>query len=278
MTAKGLALCVGLNSVDPAHYDGWSGELAGCENDARSMSALLTKQKFAVDTLLTKQATSSAVLGCLKSLAKKAVAGDLVVYTNSSHGGQIADENGDEADGYDETVCAYDREIIDDEIFAAFRAFKAGVRVLFFSDSCHSGTVMRAVAPEHPLAARAGVKTKNMPRDVALRTYAVNRTLYDAILRDPKIKEARGQIVASIVSLSGCMDNQTSADGDVNGLFTEKVLKVWGDGVFQGSLNQFAASVRARMPSYQSPYYFTISKSDAGLKAFTAQTPFTIGK
>ncbi len=32
--ATGLALTIGLNSVDPAHYDVWSGELNACEADA----------------------------------------------------------------------------------------------------------------------------------------------------------------------------------------------------------------------------------------------------
>ena len=32
--AKGISLNIGLNSVDPNHYGGWDGQLAGCENDA----------------------------------------------------------------------------------------------------------------------------------------------------------------------------------------------------------------------------------------------------
>ena len=38
--AKGLALAIGLNAVDPRHYQGWSGELNACEADARDMSAI----------------------------------------------------------------------------------------------------------------------------------------------------------------------------------------------------------------------------------------------
>ena len=37
---KGAALHIGLNHVDPDHYQGWDGELAGCQNDARDLQAI----------------------------------------------------------------------------------------------------------------------------------------------------------------------------------------------------------------------------------------------
>lgn len=36
--AKGVALTIGLTSVDPKHYQGWSGELAACEADAKDLT------------------------------------------------------------------------------------------------------------------------------------------------------------------------------------------------------------------------------------------------
>ncbi|MDP9071378.1 MAG: caspase family protein, partial [Actinomycetota bacterium] len=36
---RGMSLHIGLNRVDPDGYNGWSGDLAGCENDARDMRA-----------------------------------------------------------------------------------------------------------------------------------------------------------------------------------------------------------------------------------------------
>lgn len=38
--ATGLAITIGLNSVDPTHYGGWSGDLIACEFDANDMSAI----------------------------------------------------------------------------------------------------------------------------------------------------------------------------------------------------------------------------------------------
>ncbi|NWF57518.1 MAG: caspase family protein, partial [Syntrophaceae bacterium] len=36
--AKGFALTIGLNAVNPKHYGGWSGELNACEADAEDMA------------------------------------------------------------------------------------------------------------------------------------------------------------------------------------------------------------------------------------------------
>jgi len=139
----GHALAIGLNKVDPAHYGGWDGELYGCEPDANDMEKIALDQEMNVRKLLTKDATRVRVLAELDDLAGLLKSGDLLVVSYSGHGGHIPDLNGDEADGLDETWCLYDGEILDDELYGAWMKFQAGVRILVFSDSCHSGTVLK---------------------------------------------------------------------------------------------------------------------------------------
>jgi hypothetical protein len=68
--AKGMALTIGLNAVDPKHYEGWSGKLNACEADANDMTDIARSRKFNVRTLLTKRATRAAVLGGIATAAK----------------------------------------------------------------------------------------------------------------------------------------------------------------------------------------------------------------
>jgi hypothetical protein len=152
----GYALAIGLNEVNPAYYGGWRGELCGCEPDAIDMKEIAIKQGLNVEVLLTKDATRDAVLNKLDDLAKKLKSGDLLVVSYSGHGGQIPDQNGDEADGLDETWCLYDGELLDDELHGAWMKFQDGVRILALSDSCHSGTVlkMKKIDMENPPASR----------------------------------------------------------------------------------------------------------------------------
>jgi hypothetical protein len=145
-TTKGIAVCIGLNAVDPKHYQGWSGNLAACEADAGDMADIARSAGFAKpDTYLTKAATREKVRGAVTRAATAANAGDMVLLTYSGHGGQLPDRNGDEPDGKDETWCLYDGELVDDELLELFTKFRPGVRILVLSDSCHSGTITREV-------------------------------------------------------------------------------------------------------------------------------------
>ena len=74
----------------------------------------------------------------------------MLVFTNSSHGTYLADEDGDEP-RFDEAMCPWDcddRLLVDDELRDLFDDLPAGVRGTIVSDSCHSGSVTRALPPE----------------------------------------------------------------------------------------------------------------------------------
>jgi hypothetical protein len=273
--ANGYALTVGLNAVDPGHYQGWDGKLVACEADAKDMATVLKSKGFQVVTLLTKQATRDAVLQAIGNVAKAAKPGDIFVYTNSSHGGQLPDQEGDESDGQDETICMYDGQIVDDELYAALGKFAPAVRVLLLSDSCHSGTMARDMPPAGavPSAARSARDPRGMPLEVAARTYYAHQVMYDKLLKDPANKRARDATRASILLISGCMDNQTSSDGAYNGLFTGTLLRVWNGGKFTGSYKKFWKKITSLMPKDQSPNFFWATARDP---VFEGQAPFTI--
>jgi hypothetical protein len=271
--AKGVALTIGLNSVDPKHYQGWDGQLTACEADAKDMAAIGTSKGFAVTTLLSKQATRAAVTKALAAQAKALVAGDILLLTYSGHGGQIPDLNGDEPDRQDETWCLYDGELIDDELYAALGAFAAGVRVLVFSDSCHSGTVVKAAYYAGRPSGQPVARYRAMPTSVGLRTFEANRAFYEPILKDASIRGSEDTVKASVILISGCQDNQFSADGDHNGLFTGTMLGVWNGGKFKGTYKAFHRAILDRMPPDQSPRYFKVGKTNA---RFVRQKPFTV--
>ncbi len=277
--AKGQALTIGLNAVDPKHYQGWSGELNACEADAQDMAEIAKSRKFSVKKLLTKAATRAKVTSEILKAAKALTKGDIFMLTYSGHGGQVPDLNSDEPDAQDETWCLYDGELVDDELYGHLGKFAQGVRILVFSDSCHSGTVVKMAYYQGTTAARSSglvaqaIRYRFMPPDVALRTYRGNKNFYDKILRDKKIKDTREAVKASVLLLSGCQDNQLSSDGDFNGLFTSQLLRVWNNSAFKGDYRKFHREILRRMPPDQTPNFFR-----AGLinKQFEAQTPFTI--
>jgi len=277
--AKGLALTMGLNLVDPKHYGGWSGELSACEADAEDMASIAKSKRFEVKTLLTKVATRTQVTRSILNAAKKLKSGDIFMLSYSGHGGQLPDLNNDEPDAQDETWCLYDGELVDDELYALFGRFARGVRILVFSDSCHSGTIVKIAYYQGTAAVRSSgigsqaVRYRFMPPDVALRTYRNNRKFYDQLLKNIKLRDAKAAVKASVLLISGCQDNQLSSDGDFNGLFTAQLLRVWKNGTFKGNYKGFHKAILRRMPPDQTPNYFWAGQQDV---TFETQRPFTI--
>jgi hypothetical protein len=295
--SKGAYITIGLNKVDPESYGGWDGELKGCENDARDMASIAKSVGAEGVTFLTDQATSGNVIKSLYDAASNLDTGDLLILSYSGHGGQVGDVTADEEDGCDETWCLYDRQMIDDELYSMWSKFKPGVRILVFSDSCHSGTAVRYVFYESFAAAIESQKTaiqnikpsevgqegasllldsvqrtKAIPFKLSWEMYVKNKVFYDTLqfLTGPTEKAVIG---ASVLLISGCQDNQLSGDGDDNGLFTWGLKRIWADGAFKGNYFDFRKSIAAILPPSQTPNYYTVGSPSL---AFEAQTPFSV--
>lgn len=292
--ATAIAIHIGLDSVDPDAYQGWAGELAACENDATALQELTSAVGYDTRALLTSEATADAVLGSIEDAASQLSEGDICVITYAGHGGQFDDLEGEEPDSKDETWVLYDREILDDEIREMLAGFAAGVRVVVLSDSCHSGTVIRAlyqdlvestptvarayekVAPE--LRSRVGSRAarafrfRSIPSEIQAKVLKAHKALYTGI-RARTAKRGEITTAASVILLSGCQDNQEAGEKDGHGFFTAALLDEWGGGAFTGDYRALHAAILVQMPPTQAPNYMT---DGAPWPAFEAQVPFTI--
>lgn len=285
------SLHIGINEVSAAHYEGWTGPLAACEFDAHDMAALAQSRGMKSTLLLTKKATRANLLAALRKATKTLASGDFFFMSFSGHGGQVPDVSGEEDDKQDETWCLFDGQLIDDELYYELSKFKAGVRVLVLSDSCHSGTVVRAGRPP---AGTPAQRPRIMPPAVGMRVYAAHKAFYDQLQNDVA-KVAGGRVSdpdtalakvtvstrltgivkdfkPALILISGCQDNQFSMDGDHNGAFTEQLLRVWNNGAFKGSYASLHAHIRAGLPPSQSPNLFTLGPAAPFLK----QAPFSV--
>ena len=160
------ALCVGINKYPRADL-----ELRGCVNDAKAWASLLVDHyDFArpdVRVITDAKATKRNVLAALEDLLARSAKGDVLVFTNSSHGTYVADTDGDES-LYDEAICPYDCEtdlIVDDELRdAASPGSRRGCGRTVISDSCHSGSVTREPPLETPDRRAQALRRPDRPR------------------------------------------------------------------------------------------------------------------
>jgi hypothetical protein len=199
------ALCVGIND-----YPVRGADLKGCVNDARAWAELLRDHYgFAepdITILLDQQATKANILAALDGLLAGAKRGDVIVFTNSSHGTYVADEDGDET-RYDEAMCPWDMKdnlIVDDELRTRFAGLPAGVRLTIISDSCFSGTVTRGPAIATPDDRHARfVNPVLIGRREIRNVRAVAKPVRSELYPESEMKE---------VLVSGCNDHQYSYD------------------------------------------------------------------
>ncbi|MGH1351398.1 MAG: caspase family protein [Methyloligellaceae bacterium] len=139
-------------------YVGTDNDLAGAVNDARDINQALNKiGARKVVRFLNKDATKANISSAWFDLVKQAKAGDTIVFTFSGHGSQEQEPPGrnGEVDGKNENFLLagfqpsgyYTKErIVDDELFAWTKvADDKGINVILVADSCHSGTMNRAV-------------------------------------------------------------------------------------------------------------------------------------
>uniref|UniRef100_A0A0D9VUS1 Peptidase C14 caspase domain-containing protein n=1 Tax=Leersia perrieri TaxID=77586 RepID=A0A0D9VUS1_9ORYZ len=195
------ALLVGVS------YKGTSYELEGTVNDVDLMSTLLSDSfGFPSDSILilteelgagdsSRMPTRDNVMSAMRWLVEGSEAGDSLVFHFSGHGVQKLDVSGDEVDGYNEAICPVDFEasgkIVDDEINDTIvRPLGPGVKLHAIVDTCHSGSIL-----DLPFLCR------------------LSRTGYwqwENYCRRPDL--AKGTSGGLAISISGCSDDQKSAD------------------------------------------------------------------
>jgi hypothetical protein len=184
------ALLVGIN------YIGTRYALNGCINDVNSMKDKISNTGFKDINILTdltsKKPTRENILNDFKNLLINSEAGDLLLFFYSGHGSNTLDRNNDETDGKDEMIVSYDlKGVIDDEFKTIIQAnLKENVTLFSMFDSCFSGTVLD------------------------LKYQYLDSLNYDNYMENSKQLETKG----NVLMISGCNDNQTSADSVFNNI------------------------------------------------------------
>ncbi|KDR69952.1 hypothetical protein GALMADRAFT_214755 [Galerina marginata CBS 339.88] len=190
-TGRKRALCIGIN------YRGQANELRGCVNDAKNVRNFLIQRGYDPKEilLLTDDAkdgrnlpTRDNIIEAMRWLVRHAKTNDSLFFHYSGHGGQTPDLDGDEVDGWDETIYPVDFKtkghIVDD-----VKPLPPGCRLT----ACHSGTVL-----DLPYIYSSHGRLKGS--HISARARASKST------------------PADVISWSGCKDGQTSADTFAGGV------------------------------------------------------------
>ena len=186
------ALIIGINYLNTQN------ELYGCINDANNLqNYLINKYNFSTNNLclLTDNTiikpTKQNILKKYKDLLINAKPGEKLFFTYSGHGSFKTDINNDEIDKKDELLITIDSQAIsDDELKTIIdENLPDDVTLFVIFDCCHSGTLM----------------------DLKYNYLSGNE---DLVINE-KISETK----SNVFLISGCFDEQTSADAYIDNKF-----------------------------------------------------------
>ncbi|MEM7336044.1 MAG: caspase family protein [Chloroflexota bacterium] len=258
-----IALCVGINE-----YPYKNRNLRGCVNDARAWASLLIElfdfHQADVTVLTDREATKENIITYLQQMIKIAQAGDVLVYTFAGHGTYVVDQDGDEADGFDEAQCPFyekpyestDQLILDDELRALFAQLPSDVHLTMVSDSCHSGTV--SLVPFFDEQVRPRFLNPELIRKHLSESVSLVKAQY---------REKRVEKESPIILLAGCQDDQFAHDAwlgaEFYGVFSFHAIKLLrGESVKSLTYKDLIESVQARIgDSYDQKPRLTGKKS-----------------
>ncbi|KAI7897421.1 caspase domain-containing protein [Mucor mucedo] len=240
------ALLIGIN------YFGTSAELKGCINDVENIKQfLVTLYNFNEQdmVILTDNQTNPQniptkqnIIRAMQWLVHDSRPNDSFFFHFSGHGGRMKDYDGDEDDGYDETIYPVDHatygQIVDDMMNDIMvKRLVPGCRLTAIFDSCHSGT---ALDLPYVYSTQGSIKQQSFLRDAGSslknagkayisgdpsRAISSVMSLGSRIMsggntmKKEKIHQMKGS-AADVIMFSGCKDDQTSADASEAGRAT----------------------------------------------------------
>jgi hypothetical protein len=219
--------------------------LEGCVNDSKAWGRVLTNAGFTVTYIHNKQATNRRIQQALADLISGARPGDILAFQYSGHGTQIPDDNGDEADGFDEAFVPVDYHkgellLRDDVVAKALDLLPEGVTLTLFMDCCHCGTNSR-FAPRIRAVETATDRVRYMPPE------------YLGVLRAPRVARARRRALPSsapgVIHFAACRDDEYAWESRGQGDFTAAATAFLADAITRGDTNEIFVKQVAKIVS-----------------------------
>ena len=255
LSAKKYALIIAISTYDPITK--WNP--LSSDKDIPLIKGALLKKGFEeqdITIIQDEKATKAGILAAIENLKSKISKGDIVVIHYSGHGQQILDDNGDEADGLDESLVPYDawkkynvkykgeNHLRDDEIQKFVFAFRNTLgkdgQLLMILDSCHSGNATRGPVMRGGESALVPEGWKP-PTNNTIRE---GSGLFETV--------ALNTDAAPFVVISGASDSEPNFEydgvGSLSYAFSKAMNEIDGDYSYRKLFSKIASTMNAIVP------------------------------
>lgn len=213
------AFLVGISHYDTALTGYQWNNINGVE-DINLLNPALKKQGFATTTLLDEQATFDNIVSKITLFSDKTKKGDIIYLHFSAHGQPIEDVDGDEEDGWDESIVPIDaykiykrgvyegkKHLTDDLLNKYIKKLREKIGPTGFLyvviDACHAGTSSRA-------------------NDETVRGTRVGFTYNNKVFKPSTNKKSHYRIetsanLSNVLFLEACRPDQVNTEINVDG-------------------------------------------------------------
>ena len=213
------AFLIGIYHYDTALTGYQWNNINGVE-DVNLLGSVLKNQGFTATTLLDEQATFDNIVSRITQFINKTKKGDIVYLHFSTHGQPVEDQNGDEEDGWDESIVPIDayklykkglyegqKHLTDDLLNKYIKKLREKIGSTGFLyvviDACHAGTSSRA-------------------NDEAIRGTHVGLTSNNKVFKPSINKKSHYRIEASaklsdVLFIEACRSDQVNTEIKVDG-------------------------------------------------------------
>lgn len=223
-------------------------------NDIDLLNPTLKKHGFIISQLKNSDATAKRIRNSLFAFIKTCKPGDIVYIHFSCHGQPVEDQDGDEDDGWDESIIPYDarktyrkgeyvgeNHITDDELNIYFKAVRTKVGRLglvnVVIDACHAGSSYRGMEDVDSVFIRG-----------TNRGFSESGKIFaPRIDRRSKIRVEHGDDMGKICILEACRSYQ----------FNNEIKE---SGIYYGSLSFYVNKVLQKTQDLRSTWQNDVSR------------------
>ena len=244
------AFLVGISHYDTALTGYQWNNINGVE-DINLLNPVLQKQGFSITTLSDRQATFDNIVRQITQLTNKTKKGDVVYLHFSAHGQPVEDLNGDEEDGWDESIVPIDaykiykkgvyegqKHLTDDLLNKYIKKLREKIGPTGFLyvviDACHAGTSSRA-------------------NDETIRGTHVGFTHNNKVFKPSTSKKSHYHIEASakmsnVLFIEACRPDQVNTeikvDGKRYGPLSYNIAQVLSGFTLTNNANKFVENIK----------------------------------
>lgn len=241
------ALLIGLSEYPKSEISSNSWDNIHGVNDVEIIGKTLKQKGFIITTLINDKATAKNIRKTFDTFLKESKRGDILYLHFSGHGQPVEDQDGDEEDGWDESIVPYDarksytnsyhgeNHILDDELNVFFKSLRKKIGPTGYIgvaiDACHAGSAYRGEEVEDSVFIR-GTNSGFSPNQ---------KTYVPKIDKRSKIKLDTSSAMSPICLVEACRSYQTNCEIKENGQYYGP-LSYYLNGIFQNKGLEISSS------------------------------------